>query len=132
MHLMNWPILSNSCCGYGGLGLAGLHIPASWGDEVNGSIRGDIWEVLTDGTTVRTYPILGFSNYGGAARRRAWDGEIGWLDPVTSVSYDDWNTLAFEFTGGSFKFSVNGTSLDEATTIEATTGFSAVIMQAYN
>lgn len=111
---------------------ADLYVPEVWGDGTKGSIRTDIWGVMSNGSTVTAYPILGFSNYGGAARFRAWDGDSGWVDLPSAVSYDDWNTLSIEFTGTSFAFSVNGTTHYVDATIAGSTGFSAIIMQAYN
>lgn len=111
---------------------ADLYVPAAWGDGSKGSIRTDIWGVMSNGSGVTAYPILGFSNYDGAARFRAWDAASGWMNLPAAVSYDNWNTLSIEFTGTSFAFSVNGTSYYSDTTIDGSTGFSAIIMQAYN
>jgi hypothetical protein len=114
---------------------ADLFIPASWSSEANGTVRTDIWGVMTAGTSVSAYPIIGFSNSGGTSRLRVFDGNTagdGWVNLATSVNYDAWTTLAIGFTGSSFVFSVNGHSVYEDKTIDGTTGFSAVIMQAYN
>jgi hypothetical protein len=111
---------------------ADLWVPSTWANPANGSVRTDIWGVMSDGTSVTAYPILGFSSYGGASRFRAWDAEVGWIDSAASVLYDEWNTLAIEHTGASFIFSVNGDTVYADATIGATTQFSAVIMQAYN
>jgi len=113
---------------------ADLWIPTAWADPANGSIRTDIWGVMSHGTNVTAYPILGFTTYGGASRFRVWDGNTadGWVDLATSVAYNAWNSLAIEFTGSAFVFSVNGSVVYTDATTDGTTGFSAIIMQAYN
>jgi hypothetical protein len=112
---------------------ADLYIPASWGDAANGNVRTDMWGVMTDGTSVSGYPIIGFTNYGGAARYRAWEDDAGfWVNLATPVAYDAWTSFSINFTGSSYVFSINNTPVFTDTTISGTTGFQAVIMQAYN
>lgn len=110
---------------------ASLYIPTSWSDEDNGSIRTDAWGVMTNGSTVTDYPIIGFTNYGGPARFRVWDDAV-WVDLVTPVLYDEWNDLSFIFTGSAYEYSINGAIVYTDTTTNGTTGFKDVIMQAYN
>lgn len=79
------------------------------------------------------YPIIGFTNYGGPARLRVWDGDVGWLDLAMPVAFDTWTDLAIEFTGTAYAYRVNGALVYNDTSIDATTtGFMATIMQAYN
>jgi hypothetical protein len=120
--------------GAGSVLSADLYIPTSWSDPLNGNVRTDMWGVMSDVKNVVTgYPIIGFSNYGGPGRFRIYDGDLGgWVNLGASISYNSWNTLAIEFTGTSFVFSVNGNNVYTDSTIGATAGFSAVIMQAYN
>lgn len=110
---------------------ADLYIPAGWGNSGDGSVRSDMWGVMTDGTVVSDYPIIGFSNYGGAPRYRVWD-DAGWHDLTTTVSYDAWTAFSIEFTGSAYVYSINGSVVYNDNAIDGTTGFQAVIMQAYN
>lgn len=117
--------------GAGSVLSADLWIPTTWAVPANGSFRSDIWGVMTDGSAVSDYPILGFTSYGGASRFRVWD-DTAWVDLATSVNYDAWNSLAISYTGSSYVYSINGTTVYTDNTINGSTGFSAVIMQAYN
>lgn len=119
--------------GAGSVLSADLYIPASWGDPTQGTVRTDIWGVMTDGVEVTAYPIIGFTNYGGDPRFRAYDTVTGdWIPIGTSVGYDAWTSLAVTFTGSSFVYSINGAPVHTHTDVNGTTQFSAVIMQAYN
>lgn len=113
---------------------ADLYIPTTWGNSANGNFRSDIWGVMSDSSaSVSDYPILGFSNYGGAARFRIWEENLGvWIDLGATVNYDSWNSLGIEFTGTSYVYWVNGTAVLTDDTINGSTGFSSIIMQAYN
>lgn len=111
---------------------ADLFIENSWRDASNGNVRTDMWGVLTNGTSITGYPIIGFTNYGGNARLRAWDN-FGWHDFSTAVNFGDWTSLTMTFTGNSVDYYVNGVSVySDSSSFDPTTGFSAVIMQAYN
>lgn len=110
---------------------ADLFVNQSWGSSVNGNVRTDMWGVMTDGAAVSDYPIIGFTNYGGAARYRVWD-DTGWHDLATAVAYDAWTSFQILFTGTSYDYFINGASVYSDTAIGGSTGFSAVIMQAYN
>lgn len=113
---------------------ADLYIEGAWANGANGYVRTDMWGVMGNGAAVTAYPIIGFTNYGGAARLRAYDGDApgGWIDLTTTIAYDAWTAFAIEFTGTSFDFFINGSLMYSDTTIGGTTGFSAAIMQAYN
>lgn len=114
---------------------ADLWIPATWGDAAtNGNVRTDMWGVMTNGTAVTGYPIIGFTNYGGAPRYRAWDADIagGWVDLSTLVAYDAWTAFSIAFTGITHEYFINNTLVYTDTTTGGSTGFQATIMQAYN
>lgn len=118
----------------GGIGStlsADLYIPAAWGNAGHGNRRTDMWAVMTDGSSVSDYPIIGFTNYGGAARFRIWD-DAAWVDLANTIAYDDWTGFAIEFTGTSYEYSINDALVYTDMTINGSTGFSDVIMQAYN
>lgn len=110
---------------------AELYIPAEWGDAVNGSVRTDMWGVMTNGTSVSDYAIIGFTNYGGVARLRVWD-DVDWVNLATPVDYDAWMDFAIDFTGSSYEYKVNGAVVYTDSTTNGTTGYSATIMQGYN
>ena len=121
--------------GAGSVIAADLYIESAWGNATNGYVRSDMWGVMTDVTNaVSGYPIIGFTNQGGVARLRVFDGDLltndGWVD--LNVAYGGWTALAIEFTGSSFDFFVNGTMVYSDLTINGSTGFSAAILQAYN
>lgn len=120
--------------GAGSVLSADLWIEEEWSDASLGTVRSDMWGVMTDGAAVSDYPIIGFTNYGGTARYRVYDDETanGWVDLATPVSYDDWTSFAILFTGTSYEYSINGALVYTDSTIGQTTGFSAAIMQAYN
>lgn len=64
-----------------------------------------------------------------------WDEDTanGWVDLASTITYDAWTRLTISFTGSAFEFGVNGTTVYTDNTIDnTTTGFGAVIMQAYN
>jgi hypothetical protein len=115
---------------------ADLWVDSSWQDSANGHVRSDVWGTMIDSAdAVSAYPILGFTNYGGAARFRYYDGDVasGWVDLLsTQVLFGAWNTLSIGFTGTEFTFSVNGVQVGTDATIGGSTGFKEVIMQAYN
>lgn len=122
------------------IGLAGsfisadLFIPQDWSNSANGNVRTDMWGVMTGGSTGLQYPIIGFTNYGLAgARLRVWDADTagGWVD-LPAPTFGAWTSLSITLTGSSFDYGVNGTSVYTDSTIHGATGFSAVIMQAYN
>jgi hypothetical protein len=114
--------------------LADLYIPELWRDAANGNVRTDMWGVMTDGTDVTGYPIIGFTNYGGAARYRYYDynGSGAWIDVVgTAVSFGAWTSFGIEYINDSYVYSINGATVGTVANL-GSTGFSATIMQAYN
>jgi hypothetical protein len=124
----------------GGIGdylAADVYIPTDWLDDDNGSRRTDMWGVMTNGTGVSAYTIIGFTNYAGAARFRVWDPEAigttdGWVNLASAIGADNWNALRVDFTGTTFEYSIGGTLVYTDITTQGTTGYSATIMQAYN
>ena len=124
--------------GAGSVLSADLYIPSAWRDAANGNVRTDIWGVASDASNaVSDYPIIGFTNYGGPARLRVWDENLGggagaWVDLATAINFDAWTSLAIDFTGTSFDYFVNNTAVFADNVINGSTEFSAVLMQAYN
>lgn len=121
--------------GAGSVIAADLYIESAWLNATNGLVRSDMWGVMTDATSsVSAYPIIGFTNYGGVARLRVYDGDVagGWVDLASAPAFGAWTALAIEYTGTSFDYFVNGAMVYSDLTTGATTGFSAAIMQAYN
>ncbi len=111
---------------------ADLWVPEEWRSEANGSRRTDMWGVMTDGSLVTDYPIIGFTNYGGTPTFRVWD-DIAWVNLSDPIQYGSWNRLSLLFTGASYEYYVNGNLAYTDNTLGAgTTGFSATIMQIYN
>ncbi len=114
---------------------AGLFIENSWRTATPGNVRSDMWGVLSNSAptpAVTDYGIIGFTNYGGAARLRVFDGDVGgWVDLATAVTYGQWMDFSIAFTGTSMDYLINGTSVYSDTTIGGNQ-FTAVIMQAYN
>lgn len=109
-----------------------LYIPESWGDPLNGWVRTDMWaSTATSGNSVAAYPIIGFSNYGGAARYRVWQGSA-WQDLPTTVVYNDWTTFRITLAGTSFIYAING--VDVYTDIDngGSEKFLNTILQAFN
>lgn len=131
---------------------AALYVPTSWQDPTQGARRTGMWGVTTDGSgNVTDYPIIGFTNYGtgtadlnsnGATDSyigfRVWSdaangGNGGWYDLGTAtVNYGAWNTLETYFTGTGYDYYVNGANVLDLTAASGTTGFSSVIMEAFN
>ncbi len=111
---------------------ADLWIPEEWRSESNGSRRTDMWGVMTDGSSVTDYPIVGFTNYGGLPTFRVWD-DTAWVNLSNAVQYGSWNRLSMLFTGTSYEYRINGNlAYTDNTPGAGTTGFSATIIQIYN
>lgn len=108
-----------------------LYIPAAWRDGSDGNVRTDMWGVMSDGSGVSDYTIIGFTNYGGAARLRVWD-DTAWVDLAVAFMFDSWTDLSIDFTGSAYEYRVNGALAYTDSTINGTTGYTATIMQAYN
>lgn len=115
---------------------ADLYVESSWRDAANGNVRSDMWGVMTDAVpVVSAYPIIGFTNYGAlGARYRVYDGDTanGWVDLATPVAFGAWTSFDILFTGSALEFLIDDTLVYTDNTINASSGFSAVIMQAYN
>lgn len=117
--------------GVGDVLSAALWIPREWANVQSGHVRTDMWGVMTDDSAISDFPIIGFTNYGGAPRLRIWDDTV-WADLGMAIDYDAWTDLSIGFTGTSYQYRVNGTLVYTDSTINGSTGFSATIMQAYN
>lgn len=124
--------------GAGSVLSAALWIPDDWADTQNGNVRTDMWGVMNSvahPVGQGDYPIIGFTNYGGAARLRVYDADtvFGWVDLATPIAYDAWTDLAIEFTGTAYAYRVDGVLVYTDSTIDVTTtGYMAAIMQGYN
>ena len=112
---------------------ADLYVPDEWANDADMLRRSDMWATLRDATNaVSGYPIIGFTNQGGAGLFRGWDG-AAWVNFGATVNYDAWNTLAFTFDGTSVTYSVNG--VQQGGTYFAGSGSVAasdVMFQAYS
>jgi hypothetical protein len=114
---------------------SGLYIPSTWADPSLGNERTDMWGILYDptaGADPHRYPIIGFTNYGGAPRYRVWNDTIGWVDLATAVNYDTWTDFSIVYTGNSFDFYINGNLVYLQGGVTTAQGFSSVGMEAYN
>lgn len=114
---------------------ADLYIPRDWISPGNGARRTDMWGVMTDGTSVTDYPIIGFTNAGdnGHIGFRVWTSSTGvWTNLAVNPILDGWNSLIVAFTGTDYLFTINGVLAAQLAAVTGTTGFSRVLMQAYN
>jgi hypothetical protein len=108
---------------------ADLYIEDSWLDSNNGSIRTDMWGVTT-GLDSLGYPIIGFTNYDGSARYRAWDDLNGvWID--LGLATAGWVSFSIKMTDTSYEYYINDI-LVKTLANSGNTEFQALIMQAYN
>ncbi len=118
---------------------ADLYLPGSWLASSNGAVRTDMWGVMTDGSSVSDYPIIGFTNQSpdGYVGFRVWDdtlnsGAGGWVELGTTGLADSWNSLSIDFTGTDFLYELNGTLVYDQSNTYGSIAFQALIMQAYN
>lgn len=124
--------------GVGSILTADVYIPLSWGNPTNGARRTDMWGVGVDGSSsVVDYPIIGFTNATLAdsfVGFRVWNdqGSGAWIELGNAVNYDKWNNLAIAWDGSNFDYSVNGILAATVAGDPTMTGFSSMIMQAYN
>ena len=111
--------------GAGSVVSADLYLPQSWSNSALGSRRTDAWGVLSTGSGP-AWPIVGFTNFGGAARFRVWDIDDGWHDLSNAVNFDSWNALSMEFTGTTIETTINGVLAYSDTTLTGPTGFTGI------
>jgi hypothetical protein len=110
---------------------ADLYIPGSWGLATNGSVRTDMWGVMTDGTDITDYAIIGFTNFGGSPTLRVYDNGA-WVNLTAApIDYNAWTNLAITLTNSSIVYSVNGNAVYTQDDY-GSTNIASVIMQAYN
>lgn len=109
---------------------ADLYVETGWRDGSQGNVRSDMWAVLSNGAGVTDYGIIGFTNYGGAARLRVWD-DSAWVDLGTGPAFGDWNAFSIELTASSMVYRVGGNVVYTDNTIGGD-HISSVLMQAYN
>lgn len=101
-----------------------------------GFARTDMWATSTNDpsfTTPSAFPILGFTNFGGAPRFRGWNLTSGWIDFSSTVNFDQWNTLemSFDASTGTLSYLVNG-ALAATVNDAVSTGVGNVMYQAFN
>ncbi len=103
--------------GVGSVTSADLYINAGWRDSNNGYVRTDMWAVASDSAGVTDYGIIGFTNCGGAARLRVFDGDVagGWVDLSNAIAFGAWTSFDIELTATSLVYRVHGAQVDEDT-----------------
>lgn len=131
-----------SGAGVGSVLGASLFIESAWSQAASGNVRSDMWGVVSDTPYVDTnsitqYPVIGFTNFEGAARYRIFDGDLNggsgaWVDLTNTVQFGTWVDFEIELTATSIIYSVDGNVVYTDTTTGGGTQFSATIMQAYN
>jgi len=94
-----------------------------------------MWATATSNvafTTVSAFPIVGFTNFGGAARFRGWNGS-GWIDFTSTVNFGAWNTLEMSFDANTdlLTYLVNGVAAGSFSD-NVSTGVANVMYQAFN
>lgn len=115
-----------------------LYVVGAWGSAQNGYVRTDLWGTATDDLGFANpvhYPIVGFTNFGGAARFRGFDVNTGgWQDYSNTINYDNWNTLGMGFDVGTntFSYYVNGALAGSVVGLNTSTGVANVMYQSYN
>jgi hypothetical protein len=115
-----------------------LFVQSSWANAQSGYVRTDIWATATDDALFQNpsqYPIVGFTNYGGAARFRGYDVNAdAWIDFSNSINFGSWNTLGmgFDLATNTFSYYVNGVLAGSLVGAAASTGVANVMYQAYN
>ena len=118
---------------------ADLWVAGAWATNdphSNNSRRTDMWGTAIDAIgDPAAYPIIGFTNYGGAGLFRGYDVNTGaWMNFASTVNYDAWNTLQIEYNATTFLFSysVNGLLAGTVLGDGFAVGLGNIIMQAYN
>lgn len=113
---------------------ASLYISTAMLSAANGHVRTDMWASMFTGVGAdpHDYGIIGFTNYGGAARLRVWDANVGWVDLGVTLVGDTWVDLSFAFDGISYEYSVDGNLVYTDLTTNGAINYDDVIMQAYN
>jgi len=116
---------------------ADLFLDSSWLASTAGFVRTDLWGRSNAPTeTGVTYPIIGFTNFGGAARLRVFDSDTGgWVNLATDLSglFGTWVSLEIEALANGYEYSVNGSVVYTDITLgSAGNGFNTGFLQAYN
>ena len=115
-----------------------VFVQTSWASQRLGYVRTDLWATATDDagfSNPSAYPIVGFTNYGGAARFRGYDVNTGvFNDFAAPVMFGTWNTLGMGFNSltNTFSYYVNGALAGSVVGLSASTGVANVMYQAYN
>lgn len=122
---------------------ADLFVEQSWATGGNGNVRSDMWGIMSNNplalpsatADITAYPIIGFTNYGGAARYRVWDADVNggsWINLNTTVNFGGWTAFEILFTGAAFQYMIDGNVVYTDNTINGSQAFKGTIMQAYN
>jgi PEP-CTERM motif len=119
-----------------------LYVPTAWADPTSGNVRTDMWLQTTDGSNrASSYPIVGFTNYGGYVGFRGYDStnlnsaNIGtWTDFTSAaVNYGAWNKLSISYTAGQLQYSINDVVQETLTSgVPLGDPITDVFLQAYN
>ena len=118
---------------------ADLWVDGSWAANATGSNnsrRTDMWGVSVDASNnPADYPIIGFTNSGGAGIFRGYDVNTGlWDSFANPVNYDAWNTLRIDYDMATalYSYSVNGSLAGTVQGNGVAVGIGNIIMQGYN
>jgi len=116
---------------------ADLFLNEGWANSQNGFVRSDLWgrAGLVGNEAGATYPIIGFTNFGGSPRLRVWDGDVGWINLATDLStlYGTWVAFEIEALASGYEFHVNGALVFTDSAIGAAGGgFTNGFLQAFN
>jgi hypothetical protein len=113
-----------------------LFVNGSWSTEANGSVSASWWsrlnQVATDDEPDAGYTAFEFTNHDGAGRFRFWDENVGWVNLLAGVNYDDWNTLSVIYTGNVYSAYVNDVFQYSVTAEPGTDRITDVFFQGYN
>lgn len=114
--------------------LAALYIPTTWADASNGFRRTGLWGVMTDGSGVSGYPIIGFISSADYTGFQYWnDSTATWTHlGSTPVKYGAWDTLGLTFNGTAYNYIVNGVDVGSVVAGTGTNAFQSVILQVVN
>jgi hypothetical protein len=111
-----------------------LFVDQSWLSPSSTLVRTDMWAAGVLGSAIASYPIIGFTNQGGA-RFRGYnsDGAGSWID-FTGSPVAGWNTLGMEWvqSTNTYKYYVNNALVGSFSSVWPADGVGDLIYQAYN
>lgn len=114
-----------------------LWVDQNWSTSATGGlVSTSMWsrvnQVNANDESTAWYPILGFTNIGGAGAFRYWDSNLGWQTLGAAVNYGAWNTLQILYSGNSFTAYVNGTSYYNEVAGAGTVRLTNAFLENYN